>query len=250
MGCLAVTLGWLGFAVSRTPGAGEGASGGTVPVLAELLRERPQAPGWAVLTRLDLGQFADVLQTTALLERTYQRVDEQGRLFQITVYLAYWHPGQSSVSAVATHTPDACWPGAGWEAIPRASGRVGLPLKRGGVVAGAEERAFRLGEVQQWVWFWHLVGGKPLEFFDPRSWRDQLRLFFARGVKRDAQQAFVRLSSNRAWAELAAEPLVVELLAGLTGLGLPIKDAAPVAERAGAATGKAEVAVESAGGGR
>eukprot|EP01035_Chromulina_nebulosa_P037434 gene37434-50520_t len=38
-----------------------------------------------------------------------------------TIYLAYWRPGQSSVSSVAAHTPDACWPGS----ADRAAAEVG-----------------------------------------------------------------------------------------------------------------------------
>jgi hypothetical protein len=58
--------------------------------------------------------------------------------------------------------------------------------------------------------------------FDPRSWREQLSVFFERGVRRDEAQAFVRLSSNVDWARLAGEPLMAEVIAGVAQLGVPV----------------------------
>jgi hypothetical protein len=67
-----------------------------------------------------------------------------------------------------------------------------------------------------------LVAGEPFRAFDPLSWRDQLRVFFERGVRRDEAQAFVRISTNREWDEIAGEPLVAEILERFSELGVPV----------------------------
>jgi len=68
-----------------------------------------------VLTPNDLYQFAGILNTSHLIERTYVRTAGDGRMIQLTVYVAYWSPGRRR-QRVASHTPDACWPGSGWMA--------------------------------------------------------------------------------------------------------------------------------------
>jgi hypothetical protein len=75
----------------------------------------------------------------------------------------------------------------------------------------------------QWVWFWHVVEGAPLRPFDAYSWRDQFGVFLSHGVRRGGEQAFVRVSSNRAWSELAGEPLLEEVLGNLAALGVPVR---------------------------
>jgi hypothetical protein len=102
------------------------------------------------------------------------------------------------------------------------SGRRDLRLADGRVAGEAEQRAFRNGDYPQTVWFWHLVDGKPMETFEPRSWREQLGLFFRKGARREAAQAFVRVSSNLGWEELADEALIGEVLAGFAELGVPV----------------------------
>src|SRR5204862_5291873 len=74
--------------------------------------------GWQVTTTNDLYHFASQLRTDHLAERAYSKQTAAG-LVEIRVYLAYWRSGQASVSQVASHTPDACWPGAGWQAVPQ-----------------------------------------------------------------------------------------------------------------------------------
>jgi hypothetical protein len=90
------------------------------------------------------------------------------------------------------------------------------------VAERAEQRAFRNGDYPQTVWFWHLVDGRPMEAFNPRSWREQLRLFFRQGARGEATQAFVRISSNLSWEELAGEALLGEVLTGFAELGVPV----------------------------
>jgi len=218
--CLALAALWLGYVAARTERRAGAA--GPVPDLARIVPAN--APeGWTVETRGDLFYFVDALQTDHLFERSYQRRGPEG-VTQVTVYVAWWAPGQASVSTVAAHTPESCWPGSGWVMDGAQSARLALPLPDGRSVGDAEQRVFHHGEFPQRVWFWHVVAGAPFRAFNPMSWRDQLNVFFERGVRRDEAQAFVRISTNREWAEIAGDPLVTEVLKGFSELGVPVRD--------------------------
>lgn len=214
-----ISVGWLGFVALRTapPSAPPPA-----PDLARWTPAKPVAAGWSTATRDDLERFSGVLHTDALIERTYLRRDSSGRLDEITLYLAYWAPGASTVSAVATHTPDVCWPGAGWTALPDRVAKTDLPLADGRTLTASEQRGFAFEGSERWIWYWHLVDGSPSPAFEPRSWRDQLARFMREGVPPARPQLFVRLSSNLPWPVLATEPLMAELAACLAEAGVPM----------------------------
>lgn len=209
---------WLGYVAARTEQ--RVADPGPVPDLARIIPAEPEG-GWSVRTRTDLSYYSGALQTDHLFERVYQRQGRDG-LVQITVYTAWWPAGGASVSTVAAHTPESCWPGAGWAMDDTQSARRALPLPDGREAREAEQRVFQQGQYPQRVWFWHLVGGAPFRAFNPHSWRDQLAVFFKQGVRRDQPQAFVRISTNRTWEEIAGEPLVREVLRGFAELGVPV----------------------------
>jgi exosortase len=187
-----------------------------VPDLAAILPLRVE--GWQVTTTTGLYQFSDTLQTDHLAQRTYSRSTDQGT-DQIIVYLAYWRPGQASVSLVASHTPDACWPGAGWEAIPVPEPRVRLTAG-GRRLPEAEARFFQSEDFPQHVWFWHLYDGRPITQQNPNSPAELLRLAWRYGFHHDGDQLFVRISSNRSWDAIASEPMLETLFARLHPLGL------------------------------
>jgi exosortase len=186
------------------------------PDLASVLP--PEAPGWTVTTSGDLYRFADTLQTKHLLQRTYYkgRADDTT---QITVYLAYWPAGQTTVTTVALHTPDACWPGVGWTAVPVATSEP-APAVAGRRLPAPEYRLFTSEGYPQHVWFWHLYGGAPITQRDPRSPRELLVTALRFGFRREADQLFVRLSSNRSWSEIGDEPLLAEIFGRLHDFGL------------------------------
>lgn len=177
-----------------------------------------QADGWKVETDAEIFQFASELQTEHLAQRTYQRATAAGPL-QVTVYLAYWPAGRTPVSAVATHTPDACWPGAGWTPAPVEQPRQYLPVGNR-VLAPAEARLFRFGSFPQYVWFWHLYDGRPLVHTDPRSWSRLLSLAWNYGFRNDGDQLFVRVSCNQPWSALQNDPLMADIFGRLELLGL------------------------------
>jgi len=215
---LAAGLG-LGFALAGTfviLTRTEAGPGYAPPDLMAILPE--QADGWKVETDTDIYQFSAQLETEHLAQRTYQRATTKG-LMQVTIYLAYWPAGQTPVSAVATHTPDACWPGSGWVAVPVDAPRQYLAVGNR-VLTPAEARLFQIGDYPQHVWFWHLYDGRPLTHTDPRSWSRLLKLAWTYGFRNDGDQLFVRVSSNRPWSDLQHEALLQDVFAGLQRLGL------------------------------
>jgi len=176
-------------------------------------------PGWTVDTTTDLYQFADLLQTDHLAQRTYLKRDASGHQVQVTLYAAYWRPGQAAVSLVASHTPDACWPGAGWESITRPA-PAAPPSIAGRTLASPEYRLFKSGEFPQHVWFWHLYDGRPIAYRDPYSATELLRIAWRYGFRHDGDQLFVRISSNAPWSTIADDPLLAQFFSHTQPLGL------------------------------
>jgi exosortase len=189
------------------------------PALVNLLPAT--APGWEVRTPADLYQFSGVLGTTHLLQRTYLRNEGVKGVVDLTVYIAYWPAGQASVSRVASHTPDACWPGSGWMADVNVSGHRQSPPLAGLALAPAEYRLFHAERgYAQHVWFWHVFDGRVIDYRDPYSLSALLEIALQYGFRRQGSQYFIRVSSNRPWAELADEPLLREILTNLKTIGL------------------------------
>ena len=186
-----------------------------VPDLAGLLPAPPA--GWSAVTAPDLARFRSQLQTDVLMQRTYQ-TGAGGQAVQITFYLAYWRPGQAPVSAVDQHTPDACWPGAGW--LPQPAPPLEPVTISGRSLAPAEPRLFTNGGVPRYVWFWHLYAGRRLPYHDPYSAIELLRLAWHYGFRHNGDQMFVLVSSNRPWTQIAGEPLVRDFFTRLQPLGL------------------------------
>lgn len=174
-------------------------------------------PTWRVETSADLYRFSATLKTKHLAQRTYLKETFSGPL-QITVYIAYWKPGQAPVSLVSSHTPDACWPGAGWVALPGHSSQVTISNRT--TLAHAEYRCFAQGELAQHVWFWHLYRGEPVTDVNPFSPLHMVRVVLRYGIRSQGEQVFLRISSNRPWQSFENEPLIEELFRGFQSLGL------------------------------
>jgi exosortase len=186
------------------------------PDLAAILPA--EIAGWQTVTSGDLYRFSAQLQTSDLIQRTYGRTTLSGTE-QITIYLAYWPAGQAPVSLVASHTPDACWPGAGWEPLPSARTRETLHV-RGLALPLAEHRFFTHQNFPQHVWYWHLYEGRVIHHDGLGSPLKLLRLALDYGFRRDGDQLFIRISSNQPWGKISREALIEELIARLRPLGL------------------------------
>ena len=117
--------------------------------------------------------------------------------------------GQSSLSRVADHAPETCRPGAGWTAMPDPV-KHATPLVGARTLAPAEHRFFSSAGRLQHVWFWPLCKGLPATFADPYNLVEPFGLACRYGFRRDDDQLFVRVSSNRPWPEFAAQPFLAE----------------------------------------
>ena len=177
------------------------------------------AEGWTVTTANDLYQFAGTLRTTQLVERTYTKIIA-GQPSLLSVYVARWSPGQAPVSLVASHTPDACWPGSGWLPQPDTPPQAALTLA-GRTLPRAESRIFQSARsAPQRVWFWHVYDGRVINYRDPYSVPALLELALRYGFRREGEQYFIRITSNLPWEQLSQESLVAEIVAHLNRVGL------------------------------
>lgn len=126
---------------------------------------------------------------------------------RISVYLAYWSPGRMSHRLVAGHTPDVCWPGAGWIKIKEGDTSQLLPT-----VPTGETRTFTLGQVPEHVWYWHLVGKESKRYrtgFAP-PWYASIVDIFEKGLNQREEQFFIRISSPK---EIVGDGIPGQLLA-------------------------------------
>jgi hypothetical protein len=167
----------------------------------------PSPPeGWQVEALPDIYRFAGTLRTDHLEQRTYFR-NGAGGSRQVTLYVAFWPVGQASVGLVGSHTPDACWPGAGWVARDVPDTRVALDID-GRTLPGAQHR------------LWQLNDGHVVDVGDTHSVPALIGIALRYGFRKGGQQAFIRISSNRPWGELSREPFVREFFEHVRGLGL------------------------------
>ena len=88
------------------------------------------------------------------------------------------------------------------------------------VLPPAEQRIFSSADRPYNVWFWHLHGGKPITHRDPYSATELLRYAWRYGFQRDADQVFVRISSNLPWSEIERSAVVREFLGRAQALGI------------------------------
>jgi exosortase len=216
---LSVVVGLAGallifFAVKTSSTAPDGRL--PVPDIAAMLPVPPE--GWTAETSRDLYRFSGTLRTDHLAQRTYSRPGAGGPE-QVTIYVAYWEPGQASVGLVGSHTPDACWPGAGWVPAevpdPLASLSIG-----GRALPGAQHRLFKGGRYPQEVWYWQLYHGSVVQVGNPRSVPALIRIALRYGFRKGGEEAFIRISSNRPWDQVSREPFVAEFFGRARGLGL------------------------------
>jgi exosortase len=190
-----------------------------VPDLEAILPAKP--PGWDRVRTPNLYQFAPILQTEHLVERAYVRAatPEHPEPLLIDVYMAYWPPGKVRVSVVASHTPDACWPGSGWESRPNPP--APSPFLVGNhALPPPEYRIFTNAGRLQHVWYWHLYDGTSISQINPFSAVDFVKLGWNYGFRSAGEQLFVRISSNRPWNEIKDDPLLAEVFTGLAPHGL------------------------------
>ncbi len=182
-----------------------------LPDLASILPGK--VPGWDVSAPESLGRYSPELRTACLLQRSYSRPTPSGRE-EVTIYVAYWRPGQASVSFVSSHTPDMCWPGLGWAIVPEGTSTPVLRVAQLSLPP-AQARSFGRSTEALNVWYWHLYGGKVVEGFDPHSPLRVLSDALKNGTRANRSQLFVRISANAMWPDIADGALLPTLFSGL-----------------------------------
>jgi hypothetical protein len=160
---------------------------------------------------------------------------------RLTVYIAYWTPGKMQHRQVASHTPDVCWVGAGWQCTARGQVRYALTTDGGeqrsyvgrqmsavrpqpsalspqpSVLPPAETRTFTVKNTTEYVWFWHLVGGVPKSYGTGSlpPWYASFADILEKGLQQREEQFFIRLSSPQPLDDPAVQPALDAVLRAL-----------------------------------
>mgnify|MGYP005844678925 CR=1 FL=1 len=200
------------------------------PTLKQPLEEAipAQMPGWRSQkvplssTPEGVDRVLSVLDLDDVFSREYTKGDTR-----VMIYAAYWYPGSEPYSSVAIHNPDSCWVIAGWEIEDRESNRrtslAGIDLKE-----HEWGRYSRDGQVAH-VLFWHLLGGKPNKYIKHMLWTstglDSIKRQFyfvfnmyQMGLDLGEDQLFLRVSSNKSFAELEESGDLRQILDHLSAL--------------------------------
>jgi hypothetical protein len=193
-----------------------------LPALREALAVEPD--GW-IAEDLPIGDTELLKQTSQetlryddYIFRRYRRGN-----VELTVYVAYWHPGKHPPQMIAQHTPDMCWTLNGMTCEEmRFHVRTRIDQRE---LWPAQWRKFRSpsGEVI-YTMFWHLVGQRPFDYGselynvpDPVTyWVEAIN--FALTKRRP--QLFFRVTSSEPPESLWHDAGVQKALRGFIRLGL------------------------------
>ncbi|MEI6861851.1 MAG: exosortase-associated EpsI family protein [Verrucomicrobiota bacterium] len=208
------------------------------PPLASLLPKT--VAGWEVSdqplasSEEERTMVSELLNYNDAVFRIYRRGPDQ-----FTVYAAHWDPGRMSPRLVASHTPDVCWAGNGWERLrevekqPLANGEseaaqlVRLEAKAG--LQPAQFRVFQNKVGMQHLVFWHIHGRDVLSYdteYAPPWWAMFTDLA-KNGLAQRKEQWFIRIGSNVPYPGLWDDPGFQQVLAQLAKMGLQKPPAPP-----------------------
>ena len=218
---LAVALQWFGARLGRQNVSGL-QSTGVVPT---------ELPGWLVTDRPVAGSEEEKAKVDELLnyDDAVFRIYEQGSM-GFSVYIAHWSPGKMSPRLVAGHTPDVCWPAAGWVRQPEAE-RTPAGNAPADEIARIEDKVglrhgqFRIfdgHDVRQNVLFWHLFGEDLVNYDTGNSppWYAMFVDLMKHGLNQRREQWFVRISSTGSLKSLGEDPGFQKFLQSLAVIGL------------------------------
>ncbi len=122
------------------------------------LTEARELPHWTQKT-LPLSQAAESqIGADACVNAEFTRND--GKI--VRVFSAKRFSREGAEACVFAHTPDRCWPQAGWK-CEKVESEVREVVLHGTPVL-FERRCFRGGENKELVYFGALIGGQPLPF--------------------------------------------------------------------------------------
>lgn len=196
----------------------------------QLAKQLPSSlAGWR-MSELPLGpneflerQSAEVLRCDEFVYREFSRGETT-----FAVFSSYWGPGKMPTRLVSMHTPDRCWIENGWTCRQQDFGVV-MESNVGGLLP-AQWRLFNPPQSVEkvYVLFWLISDGLPYDFGrrlntipNPiRWWSDVVQ----EAKSGSTQHLFVRLTSNRPFAELRGDPGWEEVLGALAKLGLAVPE--------------------------
>lgn len=188
-----------------------------VAKLEELLPAGLAVEGWAV-TRQPIAESEEMKRAVAELLNFDDAVFAtylQGEM-RVSIYAAYWMPGKMSHRLIASHTPDVCWVGGGWNS--RKKGTENVAVDRAGIPLVLEYRVFEQRGQTEDVIFLHFVGGKALSYQTGRQppWHAVFSDLLNKGLRQRDEQLFVRISGNRPLGEFKDAPPVQAFLRRLS----------------------------------
>lgn len=173
--------------------------------------------GWRSATLpLDETEFliANVAATLRFDNYVYREYSKDGRSF--TLYAAYWPAGKYSAKDVASHTPDACWPRAGWSLASKGHGNHAVV--QSAIMSQMEHRRFVKSDFDVDVTFGHLVGGRFFGY-DGRAQPPVYAVFsdaLSWGWRLGEEQFFFRIASQHASPPIYFDSVVSELIARIS----------------------------------
>lgn len=156
------------------------------------------------------------------LHRGYQQPPAKS----YSLFAVYWEPGRREPTLLDEHSPDICWPAAGWRCLQR-SDDFQLRLPGDETLWPAYWRKYQGSDGREvFVAFWYLVGGAPFQKDkEPRVVLNPLKFLQGSGELRGYYRVpnehyFVRVTSEVPFETLAGDAAFVRLLRGLKPLGL------------------------------
>ncbi len=169
-----------------------------------------------------------VLNVTDYVNRSYSKDGSE-----FTVYIAYWKPDTMEIHRASSHSPDRCWVANGWKNLEDGKSEFSA-LDIGGMrLFGGFSRAYSIsterGTVKRYVWYWHIVDGKPYDYgksdnFTP-TFSNWLRGVFSAAVEGMPEQYFIRVDSSVPLEGLKADAGFAEVMKSLGKLVLEEKRA-------------------------
>lgn len=187
----------------------------------------PPPPGWTIKEK-PIAESAEMKEAVTELLNYDDGVfvDYSQGTTRLSVYIAYWRPGKMSHRLVAGHTPDVCWVNGGWqktkagptpELSPLSAPLLERELPTSTKIPLGEDRIFTTQGTTEYVWFWHLVGGKSKSYGTGAKppWYASITDLFSKGLNQREEQFFIRLSSNVPMSELQSGPTLPAVLSHL-----------------------------------
>ncbi len=181
--------------------------------LADLLPPEADIVGWSA-TQQPIAESAEMKRAVGELlnydDAFFVIYSSAG--MRVSIYAAYWSPGKMSHRLIATHTPDVCWVGGGWQRL-RSDVKY-VPVLEKARRLRLEHRIFALRGQTEHVAFCHLVGGTPMTYETGAEppWYAMFRDLLSKGLRQREEQLFLRISSDRPFEEFKDAPPVKHFL--------------------------------------